>query len=678
MSRTDTTGTDTTGAGTAAPPDAADASEPTGGGAPGASAAAPPARAGARRSRLRTALWVVGLTGVVVLPLAVALAALRTPRWFPLLDLAMTELRVRDVGTSHTPLVGLVGRLSSGDDQGSHPGPLSFWSLAPTYRVLGGSAWGLLVSVVVLNTVAVGLSVWAAMRRGGTVVALGFAGGLAVLVHLYGTKVLTEPWNPYMPVMWWALTLIALWAVLCDDLPMLPVAVFAASFCLQTHISYLGLVGGFTALALVAFVVRLVRLRDDRPARRRLLLWSGIAVGFAVVLWLPPIIDQVTGDPGNASIVIDHFQNPDEEPIGIERGAELFAVQLNPWRLAAGQPAISGSVVPGVVLVGVWALGVLLAWRLPRTVAARSTVLRLDLVIAAALVLGFVSATRILGFVWFYLALWAWSITMLLVVATVWTAVLAVRSRAPAERPATGPRPVAIVGVGALAAVLVGWTGWFAVDARDAEPTQAVYSSMLGRFTQATTAAIDAHEVDGGGPDGRYLITWTDGINLGSTGYGLMSELEREGYDAGVASPYGPGTRQHRVMDPTDATAEIHISFGPDIAVWDAKPDVRRIVYVDPRTPEQLATYQRARTQAIEGLRAAGLEDLVPIVDKAPFQLYFDDDLPDDLRGIVQVINDTGQPAAVFVGPPPPARRPAAPAAPPNAAPAEVPATPSS
>ena len=68
----------------------------------------------------------------------------------------------------------------------------------------------------------------------------------------------------------------------------------------------------------------------------------------------------------------------------------------------------------------------------------------------------------------------------------------------------------------------------------------------------------------------------------------------------------------------------------------------------------------------------------MPIVDKAPFQLYFDDDLPDDLRGIVQVINDTGQPAAVFVGPPPPARRPAAPAAPPNAAPAEVPATPSS
>ena len=39
------------------------------------------------------------------------------------------------------------------------------------------------------------------------------------------------------------LFLLAVWSVLCDDLPMLPVAVFAGSFCMQTHISYLGLVG---------------------------------------------------------------------------------------------------------------------------------------------------------------------------------------------------------------------------------------------------------------------------------------------------------------------------------------------------------------------------------------------------------------------------------------------------
>ena len=197
-------------------------------------------------SRRRTVVLVLGLTAVVVVPLVVALAALRTPRWYPLLDFAWTEMRVRDVGTAHTPLVGLFGRLSSNGNPGSHLGPISFWSLAPVHRLLGGSAWGLMVGVVVLNATAVGLTIWAALRRGGAVVALGFAAGLAALTHLYGTHVLTEPWNPYMPVMWWVLTLVGLWAVLCDDLPMLPVTVVAASFALQTHISYAVLVAGLT------------------------------------------------------------------------------------------------------------------------------------------------------------------------------------------------------------------------------------------------------------------------------------------------------------------------------------------------------------------------------------------------------------------------------------------------
>ncbi|HEX6419318.1 MAG TPA: hypothetical protein VFZ77_12530, partial [Acidimicrobiales bacterium] len=173
---------------------------------------------GGARSRRATAAVVAGLTAVVALPLVIALAALHSPRWYPLLDLAMTELRVRDVGTRHTPLVGLVGRLSSNGNQGSHPGPISFWSLAPVYRLLGGSAWSLLVGVVVLNTAAVALTLWIAVRQGGRALALAVAAGLAVLFHLYGTQVLTEPWNPYMPVMWWPLTLVALWAVLCDDL----------------------------------------------------------------------------------------------------------------------------------------------------------------------------------------------------------------------------------------------------------------------------------------------------------------------------------------------------------------------------------------------------------------------------------------------------------------------------
>jgi hypothetical protein len=597
--------------------------------------------------RGRRALLVAGLTAIVTLPLVVALVALRTPRWYPLLDLAMTEMRVRDVGTEHTPLVGLVGRLSSDGNQGSHLGPLSFWSLAPTYRALGGSAWSLLVGVVVLNATAIALTLWIALRRGGTALAVGLAAGLAVLVHLYGTMVLTEPWNPYLPVMWWMLTLVALWAVLCDDLPMLPIAVFGASFCLQTHVSYGILIAGFGAAAVAWFAVRAARVRGDRPTLRRLLGWSGLSLGLAAVLWLPPLIDQATGDPGNMSIVVGHFMEADDGPLGVERGAELFAVHLNPWRLFAGQHAITGSMLPAALYLFAWVASVFVTWRLvPRRVTHRSDLLRLDAVVGVAIVLGFISTTRILGFVWFYLTLWAWSITTLMAVAIVWAAVLAIGARIDS------PLRVARLGPAVCVAVIVGWTTWFTLDARDAEPTQANYSGILAEFAEATSAAIESGDAPGGGPDGRYLITWTDGINLGATGYGLVDELERRGYDVGAAWPYGPGAVEHRVLDPDDATGEIHISFGPDIDRWDEMPGFERLVWIDLRTEQQLAEYAEARTTAIQGLQEAGLDRLVPLVDTAPFQLYFNEDLPRDLIDVVKVINDTGQPAALYVGPP--------------------------
>ena len=94
--------------------------------------------------------WVVVLlAALLVTPLVVALVALRHPRWFPVLDMAMTEFRVRDVGTSHTPLIGLPGRIGTLAEQGSHPGPLSFYALAPFYRLFGSSAWAMQADLVV-------------------------------------------------------------------------------------------------------------------------------------------------------------------------------------------------------------------------------------------------------------------------------------------------------------------------------------------------------------------------------------------------------------------------------------------------------------------------------------------------------------------------------------------------
>jgi hypothetical protein len=624
----------------------------------------PPEGAGARRWRVGTPGVVAGLTAVVTLPLVVALGALHSPRWYPLLDLAMTELRVRDVGTRHTPLTGLVGRLSSNGNQGSHPGPISFWALAPVYRVLGGSAWSLFVGVVVMNATAIALTIWIALRRGGARLALGVAAGLALLVNLYGTQVLTEPWNPYMPVMWWPLTLVAVWAVLCDDLAMLPVAVFAASFCMQTHISYLGLVGGLMAIAAVGLAVRAVMLRGEGPALRRLGFWTAISVVLGVVLWLPTLVDQVTGDPGNMSIVYDYFRQSDESPIGLGRGAELLGAQLNLWRLAAGQPTVTGTVVPGVALLVAWVAAVAAAWRLPAdgdreapvadagsgaatALGRRATLLRLHAVVAAALVLGLVSASRILGHIWYYLTLWSWATTMVMTVAVVWTAATVVSAARPAWRPLSG-RAVPV----ALAAVLLAWTAMFTVDALDAEPTQHRVSETLGDITVPVLDAIEDGDLVAEGRDARLLVTWTDGTYIGAPGYGLLSELERRGLDVGAPPQYADGVIDHRVTEVEDADARVHLSVGPDIPEWQDRPDAEMVVLVDPRTDAERARYERARTASIAELERLGRTELLPMVDHAPFMLFLDYSLPEETREVIAPLGDIGQPIAVFIAPP--------------------------
>ena len=137
------------------------------------------------------------LVALLALPLVVALIALRHPRWYPLLDMAQTEIRIRDVASSHPPLIGLAGRIGTyGPDGGSHPGPISFYAIWPLYQLFGASAWAIEAATVVLNTIAIGLALWIAHRRGGIAAVLGVAFVLALLMRGYGPSLLTLAVEP--------------------------------------------------------------------------------------------------------------------------------------------------------------------------------------------------------------------------------------------------------------------------------------------------------------------------------------------------------------------------------------------------------------------------------------------------------------------------------------------------
>lgn len=602
---------------------------------------------------------VAGLVAVVWWPILVAVLVLSRTRWYPLLDWAQTEIRVRDVFSSRAPLIGLAGRIGPyGPEGGSHPGPISFYLLWPAWMLSGKRAYGMNLGVGFFDLAAIGLACWMGYRRGRLVVASGVAAALAVLLRTYGAFMVTTPWNPYMPAIWWYVFLLAVWSVLDEDWAMLPIAVFAGTFCMQTHISYLGLVGGLAACVVAFVALRAWRGRrgaraagDVHPgSRSQMGRWLVIAVVLGAVLWAPPVVDQVRYSPGNAATIRDHFTNPPEEPIGLREGAEVFAAQLNVATLAG--PAIiadgrqrppQGASIPGVLLIAVWLGSVVGAARL-----GLRSLLRLDAVLGVSLLLGLISAARIFGQVWFYLLLWAWALTVLLALAVVWTVLAWIGARLDAE---TRPRMIKAATAAAIAITVVASV----VNTYSSAQIEVMAPRLNQQLSElAPGAAAALAEGERNGVRGPYLVTWLpDAQGIGAEGFGLLNELLRGGFDVVAYDTFRPGaTRHHVTLDPERTTLEVHLATGFDIERWRAMPGSKEVSFSDPRTPDERVEFDRLRGEVIAEIQQAGLVERVDDVDGNLFMLAIAPEVPKETRTKISRMLALGMPAAVFVVPP--------------------------
>ena len=606
--------------------------------------------------RPRDRRWLVGGATLVVvgLPLVVAALTLRRPHWYPVLDLAMTELRLRDVGTAHTPLIGLPGRIGpSLAEQGSHPGPLSFYLLAPLYRVLGSSAWAMQAATVVLNLAALGASVLVAVRRGGARLGLAVAALLMLLISGYGLTMLTQPWNPYLPLLWWVVLLLAVWSVACDDLAMLPVAVFAGSFCAQTHVPYLGMAAGLGVVTVLLLISVWRRAAPGTDVHRNVMRWGAWSLLLGIALWLPPLVDQAVNDPGNLRAIYNDLATPSEDPVGFGRGVELALLHLDARDLLFGDSSWvgslpdpssdpDGSVVPGLVVLIVWALAATASLRL-----GNRALVRLHLVVAVSLVFGLVSMSRIYGKEWYYLMLWAWGVAALLLLAVGWTISAMVSAWAARQRPRLSAGAVNL----ALTGVLVVGSAALTIDAVDTEPPEPHLSSTLGAVLPDTIAALERGAGTAVGRDGRYLVTFSDAMYFGSQSYGLVSELERAGFDVGMSDVLHVPVTDHRVIGPDEASAAVVFATGQNIAQWRRVPGALEVAYAEPRAAAR-TEFSELRTAVIDDLRSDGLEDLVPLVDGNLFAVSIDERISGFASGSTARMLELGEPTAVLIAPP--------------------------
>lgn len=595
------------------------------------------------------------LGALVALPLAIAAVVLAFRPWHPTLDMAMTELRVRDVGGRNTPLIGLPGRIGDFPDQGSHPGPLSFWLLRPFHLLTGGRAWGLELGSAVLNIVAVFAALFLAGRgslrasvgRRGVLV-LVIAGVLALAVRGYGLSVLTHPWNPYFPLLLWIVVLLATWGVLSGEHWMAVVAVGVGTVAAQTHVPYLLLAVSMSAVVLVAL------------ARRRDGVWLGVTFGTALVLWSPAFVDQLRREPGNISMLIDHFTgDTDEEPIGIVSGTGVLLRHLDlpraGWEMIfsdAGFLEVSG--ITGGLAIG--GLVVFVAWLACVAYAVRTrhgALVRLHTVLAVALVVEWFSMTRIFGKIWYYLTLWAWGTALLVAVSIAWTIVIVLRRRSDrlrAQGRAGGGRTAAAV-VSLAWVVVVIPTALSLAAAPSLQVPEENLSTGLGDVVDATEEALRDGVGDAVGPDGRYVVFWQDVNFIGAQGYGLVNELERRGLDVGVHETWRVPVTEHRVFPQGTYDAEVHIVSGDYIDEWRERPGYVEVAGADPRSPDERAEFDELHARVLERLDEIGRSDIADIIDVNLFGASLDPDLPGDVVDDLDRMLVLTTPVAVFIAP---------------------------
>jgi hypothetical protein len=281
----------------------------------------PPARRGPfpPPTTAERVLVAAGVAAALV-PVVVAAARAGVRGWIPIGDNAFFTIRAHDVFTRHVPLLGTwtSASLSVGEAV-NNPGPLLFYELALPVRLLGPDL-GTAVGVALLNGVSLLVAAVVAWRRAGPLgAALATAVG-AGLAWSMGSELLFEPWQPHSLLLPAYATLVVGWAVTAGDLRLLPLLVPAASFLLQTHLTYVYLVAALLALAIggVTWAAR----RGGVPWRGPV----GASVALGVVCWAPALWEQVrAGSEGNLGRLLGAVGSREGASAGMVNALRLWA-----------------------------------------------------------------------------------------------------------------------------------------------------------------------------------------------------------------------------------------------------------------------------------------------------------------------------------------------------------------
>jgi hypothetical protein len=532
--------------------------------------------------------------GVAALVLIVAVGG----EYMPISDHALLELKTRDIG-HHAVSTGLYSR-----DLWSHPGPAQFYVLAVPYHLVGSRAIGLPLGALMVNGLATAGMVVIAYRRGGVPLVLLTGIGCALVMRALGPDFLRDPWSPYLPVLPFGLLILLAWEMTCGTAWAFPLAAAVASFCAQTHVGFV-----LIAFPLVLwgaawlFAVTLRRGRRNPGTRtgegRRLAYATALAAVITAVMWLPPLIEELSRSRGNISRTVDWFRAAREGTHSLGDGLRVVGGQFTiapPWLTGnaelqglAGEPALLFA-TPVALLLVPFALAALVFWRRRRTVE-----FRLFATVSFALVVGVVSVTRTVGIVYDYRLRWLWVTAMLASVTTAW----AVWTLIPADWSRRATRVLAGVALAAIAALTVD-------NALNAARAGTPHRS----FARPPLTGL-LREVERALPPGDGDVVFKPATSVATNSYiqGLVLELERHGVSARVSEDRARRFGDHRVRTPDDpARAILTVVDGPRLVELRQRPNTRVIAYEG--NPPRVLARRLERVEELErGHRLGRLSD---------------------------------------------------------------------
>lgn len=581
---------------------------------------------------LRHRVWAT-IVGTIFIgaPAIVAVVSLFSQRWYPTGDVSHTELMLRSI-PRHVPLIGVAARVGEDlNNQGSTPGASMAYILYPVYALFLRSSAGMVVSVLVVHLLAIGSSLYIFGRFGGRRAVLAFGVVLALVVRSLAPRFFLEPWNVWVPLFAFALFLLVIWLIVLGRHGFLPVATAIGIHCVQTHISYVPLVGG-----LLVLTVALIGFRQWKPKNgaQSAVVPFALSAGVIVVMWLPPVIEQLRPGPGNLGRLWRHFSQPSEETVGIMAALKAMAGELNlagPFITGPGHAPYDAPHIGGLVaFIAIVAVGIVVAWRL-----REQRILALQGVLGVSTLIGLFAAARVFGQFYDYVIRWMWILAVLWVAVSLWAILERISGEAIRQRVSA-----VLVGVAFLATV------WGTASSVGAHPPYKNDSRLVGGLAGQLEKSID--------PTLDYLLRWHDPAALGGTGFGLVLEMEKRSTPLFVDSWAAAAARPHRVRAVENTDVVLCLVVGPEnIDRFRARSSRRELGYFDPRTPDEQVESDTLRSAIEEFLRQRNQEELIARMDSqyGHMQILLAPDTPQELFILMDRYSEIRLPGALFEAP---------------------------